>query len=195
VIPNRGVSDTGYMEVTPGNYSPLGPRCMLKQMDGIRAGRCYDGHPDSLQPGGSMQVYPCVHQWYQFVSFGDGITAPSGSLFSIIPSHIVRQIKNLGHDQHAEMCFGVWGRHGNEDEIPWGMEMKDEATRTTSDNLSEWAGEDVILTQCSNREAVIEWVFVPYIVEDDDDNDADDSSDQSSVTSENEAETCEVASL
>jgi hypothetical protein len=53
------------MAVTKGNYSATGPRCMLKQMDGIRAGRCYDGHADSLQPGGPVQVFPCVHQWYQ----------------------------------------------------------------------------------------------------------------------------------
>ena len=155
---------------------------MLKQMDGIRNGRCYDGHPGSLQPGGPMQVYPCVHQWYQFVSFGDGEHAPIGSIFSTIPSHIVKQINNLGHSQIPYMCFGVYGR-GGKDELDWEDENYtkrgapeadtiDEKVEEEAPPLSEWIGEDIITTQCTNIDAVIEWVFVPYVIEDDDENDA-----------------------
>ena len=32
--------------------------------------------------------------------------------------------------------------------------------------LTEWAGAEIVTTQCSNVGAVIEWVFVPYVVED-----------------------------
>ena len=59
------------MNVTKGKYSVAGPRCMLKQMDGMRAGRCFDGQADSLQPGGETQVFPCWgEKWFQFVAFG-----------------------------------------------------------------------------------------------------------------------------
>jgi hypothetical protein len=143
---------------------------MLKQIDGLRAGRCFDGQQLSLQPGGDIQVYPCVQQWFQFVSFGDGEHAPIGSLYSIIPSHIVQQIQNLGHDQSPYMCFGVRGR-GSQDEIDWADEsthddqQSDEKEDATILPLSNWKGEQLITTQCSNKNAVIEWVFVPYIVE------------------------------
>jgi hypothetical protein len=163
---------------------------MLKQMDGIRTGRCYDGHPGSLQPGGPTQVYPCVHQWYQFVSFGDGEHAPLGSIYSTIPLHIVKQINNLGHAQTAYMCFGVYGR-SDDDELEWDDENYVKGSERESDEpvgdaedgdaeeenppLSEWEGEEIITTQCANKKAVIEWVYVPYVVEDDDDEEADDS--------------------
>lgn len=144
---------------------------MLKQIDGLRAGRCFDGQQDSLQPGGEIQVYPCVQQWFQFVSFGDGEHAPTGSLYSIIPSHIVKQIQTLGHAQSPYMCFGVRGR-GNQDEVVWadGTDENGEAQSDTSEDatilpLSNWQGEQIVTTQCSNKDAVIEWVFVPYIVE------------------------------
>lgn len=142
---------------------------MLKQIDGIRAGRCFDGQQDSLQPNGDIQVYPCVQQWFQFVSFGDGEHAPIGSLYSTIPSHIVQQIQNLGHDQSPYMCFGVRGR-GSQDEVKWAGETGDVENEDTSEDgtilpLSNWKGEQIVTTQCSNKDAVIEWLFVPYIVE------------------------------
>jgi len=170
------------MNVTKGNYSATGPRCMLKQMDGLRAGRCYDGQSDTLQPGGPTQVYPCIHQWYQFVSFGDGEHAPLGSLYSTIPSHIVKQIRNLGHEQSPHMCFGVYGRSGN-DEPDWDEEVEQQLSKETKTEianvqtnddeieeelppLSDFKGEDIVTTQCRNTGAIIEWVFVPFIVED-----------------------------
>lgn len=161
-------STSGLINVTKGTYSTTGPRCMLKQIDGIRAGRCFDGQQDSLQPGGEIQVYPCVQQWFQFVSFGDGEHAPIGSLYSIIPSHVVQQIQNLGHAQSPYMCFGVRGR-GTQDELDWADEQNEEKDDANEGGtvlpLSHWKGEQLITTQCSNKDAVIEWVFVPYIVE------------------------------
>lgn len=118
-------------------------------------------------------MYPCVQQWFQFVSFGDGVHAPVGSLYSIIPLHIVNQIKTLGHSQSPYMCFGVYGR-GNQDEVDWSEEANDEDDEEEEEEqpdsieilpLSNWNGERIVTTRCSNKDAVIEWVFVPFIVE------------------------------
>jgi hypothetical protein len=69
------------------------------------------------------------------------------------------------------MCLGVWGR-GNKDEVDW----KDESQAFSQERkenpvdgwkpLSEWEGEELFSTQCSNVGAVVEWIFVPFIVED-----------------------------
>jgi hypothetical protein len=162
------------MNSTPGVYSITGPRCLLKQMDGIRAGRCLDVDSRSLQPGGATQVFPCINKWYQFVSFGDGTLAPKGSIYSTIPSHIVKQIQNLGHDHIPYMCLGVYGR-GVGDEHDWEEEENDVAKNGTMDNadterldwapLSKFQEQNIIATQCTNVGAVIEWLFVPFIVE------------------------------
>lgn len=165
---------------------------MLKQMDGIRAGRCYDGHPGSLQPGGPVQVYPCVHQWYQFVSFGDGEHAPLGSIYSTIPSHVVKQISNLGHAQIPFMCFGVYGR-SEEDELDWddknykngeANSYKDVTHKADEEEdvspLAEWIDEEIVTTQCTNAKAVVDWVFVPYVVEEEDGDEGEEDSTWSS---------------
>ena len=168
---------SGLINVTLGNYSLTGPRCMLQQMDGLRAGRCMDSGALTFQPGGEAQVYPCFREWFQFVSFGDGRMAPRGSLFTTIPEHIVKQIRHLGHDQLSHMCLGVYGR-GNLDELDWDDEeyetIKQERrlhNYTSTDasewaDLSEWKGEPIVTTQCNNKGAVIEWVFVPFLDED-----------------------------
>jgi len=173
---------------------------MLQQMDGMRAGRCYDSGSTSFQPGGETQVYPCVREWFQFVSFGDGRIAPSGSLFSTIPRHIVNQIHNLGHEQIPYMCLGVSER-GNEDELDWDDEdyktMKEErATRSRAvteaaeeeewEALSEWQESSIITTQCTNTGAVIEWVFVPFI---DDEEEGADEDEEGADTVEERADT------
>jgi hypothetical protein len=148
---------------------------MVRQMDGIRSGRCIDTDSEDLQPGGGTQVFPCIKRWYQFLSFGDGHNAPRGSMYTSIPSHIVRQIHNLGHEQHQFMCLGVLGR-GDNDEVPWDPAnavepMAKSFTRNSSDSsewgdLAQWNGELIVTTACSNEGGVVEWVFVPFIVED-----------------------------
>ena len=189
---HRFRSTSGLINVTKGSYSTTGPRCMLKQIDGIRAGRCFDGQQDSLQPGGEIQVYPCVQQWFQFVSFGDGEHAPIGSLYSTIPSHIVQQIQNLGHAQSPYMCFGVRGR-GTQDEVNWGDDADEVENGDASEDatmllpLSNWKGEQIVTTQCSNKGAVIEWVFVPYIVEEAS-NETDPESETTTANNDDEAE-------
>jgi hypothetical protein len=144
-------------------------------MDGIRAGRCVDIDSRTVQPGGAAQVFPCVNKWFQFVSFGDGNAAPKGSVYSTIPSHIVKQIHNLGHDHISHMCLGVYGR-GLKDEVEWSDEERSEnntggENRTTDGDqvgwkpLSAFHNQNIITTQCSNEGAVIQWLFVPFVVE------------------------------
>lgn len=142
---------------------------MLQQRDGLRAGRCWDGGPLTLlQPGGPTQVYPCVREWFQFVSFGDGRIAPKGALFSTIPSHIAKQIAQRGSGEMPFMCVGVHER-GTDDELQWNGKAyvpaaQESVVHKTNDApLSEFRGKPVITTQCSNVGAVIEWVFVPFI--------------------------------
>ena len=174
--------DSGTMNVTLGKYSATGPRCMLQQMDGIRAGRCLDGGSTTFQPGGETQIYPCMREWYQFLSFGDGHFAPVGSLYSTIPFHIVKQIHALGHEQIPYMCLGVFDR-GDNDEMDWEDEAYEKLNSNATSNvpkphvnhqaetskelepLSSFTGAGVVTTQCNNFGAVIEWVFVPFIEE------------------------------
>lgn len=76
------------------------------------------------------------------------------------------------------MCLGVYGR-GIDDEVDWDKEDHEgKETRKTSElstseavweSLAKWNGEDIVATQCTNTGAVIEWVFVPFIIEDDSD--------------------------
>jgi hypothetical protein len=130
---------------------------MLKQMDGVRAGRCFDGDTGIEAPGGETLVFPCVQRWGQFLSAGDGVHAPHGSLFFHIPAHVVRAIAKTGIDQHAYMCLTV----GNVNE-----EGSVNSTETKSHRpLSEWVQHPIISVPCTDKENIIEWVFVPYIVE------------------------------
>lgn len=120
-------------------------------------------------------MFPCVNKWFQFISFGDGSVAPKGSIYSTIPSHIVKQIHNLGHEHISNMCLGVYGR-GHNDEVEWDeqedSEHKTDANNGTGDGehigwkpLSAFHNQHVITTQCNNKGAIIEWLFVPFIVE------------------------------
>lgn len=192
----------------PGLINPTGPRCTIKQMDGLRTGRCLDGESFDPQPGGPVHVYPCSKRWHQFLSFGNGKDAPIGSLHTTVPLHTRRRIAETGREQEAYMCLGVPGR-GELDEEDWLGRREDyyyhesesedgsgdengsmvdeidqdnfsgdgddfneeEETHSESEDglrhLSHWEGDQLIATRCSNVGAVIEWVLVPFIEEED----------------------------
>jgi len=168
------------MLMTPGVYSSIGPRCMLKQFSGIRAGRCVDGETERLQPGGSLHVFPCMKKWNQFLSVGNGSLAPRGSLHTTIPRHIVERIQSKGREQESHLCIGVIGR-GDRDEEEWkedisklGLKanvMDKNISKSRNGELapwSNWTGEPLVTTRCSNIGAIVEWVYVPFIVEGED---------------------------
>jgi hypothetical protein len=111
-------SDSGDVEVTPGYYTPTGPRCAFLIMDGIRRGRCLDGESMDNQPGGPVHVYPCTKRWNQFLSFGNGKDVPANSIFTTIPLHTRNRIAETGREQTPYMCLGV-ARRGKLDEDDW----------------------------------------------------------------------------
>jgi hypothetical protein len=150
---------------------------MMKQMDGIRAGRCIDGDFGNTKPGGKAHVFPCVKRWHQFFSVGNGAIAPSGSLHVTIPLHIVRNLNTTDHKQEAHLCLGVFGRGEQEDfeslsddkDPNKGEAMMPESARYPDGTLvplKKWKGKQLVSTRCSNTDAVIEWLYVPYILED-----------------------------
>jgi len=180
--------DTGELNVTRGLHSRTGPSCLLKQVDGLRKGRCTDIESERLKPGGPIHVFPCVHRWNQFVSFGDGEVTPKGSIHANVPLHIIDRIKSKGRTQDPYMCFSVSGR-GESDLDDWEEDAKIERHATDDEEtlvpdeedvdaadvidgklpLQLWAGKQLVSTPCSNADAVIEWVYVPYIIEGDED--------------------------
>ena len=178
--------ESGELNITRGLHSRTGPSCLLKQVDGLRKGRCTDIESERLKPGGPIHVFPCVHRWNQFVSFGDGEVTPKGSIHANVPLHIMDRIKSKGRSQDPYMCFAVSGR-GEPDFDDWEEDAKiekhamdDEETLVPDQEdidaakksggklpLKLWAGKQLISTPCSNADAVIEWVYVPYIIEED----------------------------
>ena len=178
--------ESGEQNFTRGLHSRTGPSCLLKQVDGLRKGRCTDIESERLKPGGPIHVFPCVHRWNQFVSFGDGEVTPKGSIHANVPLHIIDRIKSKGRSQDPYMCFAVSGR-GEPDFDDWEEDAKierhtmdDEETLVPDQEdidaaekiddklpLKLWAGKQLISTPCSNADAVIEWIYVPYIIEED----------------------------
>lgn len=191
--------ENGELEMTPGRFSQAGPSCLIKQKDGLRAGRCLDSESDRLQPGGSMHVYPCVQRWNQFFAFGNGTLAPSGSIHTTVPKHIKQRIESRGRSQESFLCLGVSGR-GNITEEPWeedkGKETGDvqpELLNITDTSgllpLHHWTRKQLVTTPCSNTDAVLTWRYIPFIVEDDDQNaEVESSSEDKNNTSEVEEE-------
>jgi hypothetical protein len=132
------------------------------------------------RPGGGLVVFPCASRWTQYVSFGNGTIAPQGSIHITIPKHIVEGLRLKGHEQEARMCIGVYGR-GDADEEHKKEEY--EETSITGDEkedgtggdkelsegqlqpLRRYQGRKLVTTKCSNTGAIIEWLFVPFIVE------------------------------
>jgi hypothetical protein len=158
---------------------------MITQADGVRAGRCLDGD-SGIQPlpGGAAQVYPCAKRWHQFFSFGGNVEhdgngealPPKNAIHTSIPRHMVRRLRDhAGYPkQDYYICLGVRGR-GDKDEDGWAV---DEMSLDDGEDLvpegivpgempsvREWAGMQLVSTQCTNKDAVIEWVHIPFIVE------------------------------
>jgi len=162
---------------------------MLTQMDGIRAGRCLDAHSTDIEPGGQARVFPCVKRWAQFFSFGNGTFAPNGSMHMNVPQHIVDRIRESRPDeppQENHLCLGVLGRGENDEghlyeydsadeaEDSEAVEQQEEIVEEYDDDqfgddgflkLEHFKNKTIVATRCSNVGAVIDWLFVPYIIE------------------------------
>ncbi len=151
---------------------------MLKQIDGLRAGRCIDGDFGTDTPGGKSHVFPCVQRWHQFWSVGNGTLAPSGSLHMTMPKHIVKTIQRGGKTQESHLCLGACGRGGTDQDWPDDVcgktqeeknDMMPIATTYPDGSLvplKKWKGKHLVTTRCSNKDSVIEFLYVPFILED-----------------------------
>jgi len=192
----RRNASNGDIDVTPGNYTPNGPMCILEQMDGPAKGRCLDSDSFREQPGGTMHINPCLKRWQQFFSFGSGSLTPHRTITHILPKYMIKRFELLGHTQEQNMCIGVAGR-GNNDPEEWEVDenegdesegeqedgdgIDDEEMEATPKKhkeeeylesgfapLRNFIMEPLVTTPCSNTGGVIEWVFVPYIEEEND---------------------------
>mmetsp|Transcript_351 Transcript_351/g.369 ORF Transcript_351/g.369 Transcript_351/m.369 type:complete len:894 (-) Transcript_351:102-2783(-) len=217
--------DTAEMIMTKGIYTPGGPHCLIKQIGGIRNGRCLDIESNRIEPGGQVEVFLCMNKWHQMFGFGDDSIAPSSSIFGSVPNHIVNSIKNKsGKHQPSFLCLGVSGRGGKE-YMPWKedsnkvqfntvdfMPMEELKNVYNNDNnnnnnadenddhahdenknmdilpLRFWKGKQLVTIPCDDddRDAILDLIFVPFIVEDNgDDNDNANAKDKDTAGDDN----------
>ena len=169
-----------------------GPKCLITMMDGLRTGRCLDGESLDNQPGGPANAFPCTKRWSQYISFGNGIDVPDGTLHTVVPTFTQMRVNATGREQEPYMCLGV-ARRGDLDEGDW-FEKRGEFWEDYEEldkdleeieaqhegefpPLQYWLGRQLMMTRCSNEGAVVEWTFVPFIEDDD-----EESVDSDSVT-------------
>lgn len=159
-----------------------GPKCIITMMDGLRKGRCLDGESLDNQPGGPANAFPCTKRWSQYISFGNGIDVPAGTIHTVVPTYTQMRINATGREQEPYMCLGV-ARRGELDEEDWfdKREAFFEDYEDLDNDLEEveaqfegeypplvyWLGRQLMMTRCSNEGAVVEWTFVPFIEEGD----------------------------
>jgi len=175
--------ESGEMKATRDSITDLSPHCMIKQMNGLRKGRCIDIESERVKPGGEIQVYPCINSWHQIFAFGDGKYSPKNSLYTSVPTHIVTNIEKTGKVQATHLCLSTQGR-GDFDEEEWeedksrkrdssfdkSLFIPDEAlvrekVITNQLPLDHWKNKQLVTTDCSNHMAVVTFLFVPFIVE------------------------------
>lgn len=176
--------DTAEMTMVKGKYTPAGPHCMIKQLGGPHNKRCIDIVGERVEPGGQLQVFPCMSQWHQMFGFGGGEIARNSTIFGSVPKHIINALRYKAKDQPPYLCFGVIGR-GNKEYTPWNEDEKREHLNTV-DFVSKkakkmrqktegqqlplrlWKNKQLVTVPCTDESAVIDFLFVPFIVENDD---------------------------
>ena len=204
------ISATGELEMIPGGFSITGPQCLLKLGDGARAGRCLDVESTKTLPGGLMNVYPCSTKWHQIFAFGNGTIAPKGAIHATLPPHIVKQHEHKKEPVSAHLCIGLQGR-GDANETAW-EKPKKETEENTAENKEDdeldpwedpdatigpdgrklmhlWNGQKLRTTPCSNEGAVLEFFFVPFIVEEPEVGDSAVDANPSSASESNDSST------
>ena len=162
---------------TPGSYALSGPHCMIKQYDGERAGRCLDIVGEQIESGGQIQVYPCHNKWHQMFGFGNGKLSPLGTIFNSIPTHLVNKRIKDGHDQATRTCLGIM-RHNKtrgtsrpeplpetNEFIPKNLKHYENSRMMAP--LKFWKQKQIVTVSCSDTNAFIKFLFVPFIREDD----------------------------
>jgi hypothetical protein len=175
--------------VSNGNISSSGPHCMLKMYGGIFDDKCLDFSLGlMIEAGSQLTLHTCTFRWHQSFAFGNGKLAPIGSIHSTIPSHALQTIRHKEIENITKLCIGVANR-GNIPLEPWNDKTllhsmsprlaeklgsieksmfvpldKDESESLQP--LDLWAGKIVTTVPCFDEDAVIKFVIVPFIVED-----------------------------
>jgi hypothetical protein len=167
-------------------------------MDGVREGRCLDGESLDNQPGGPVHVFPCTKRWSQYISFGNGVDVPEGSIHTVIPFYTQKRINETGREQEPYMCLGV-AKRGEKDEEDW-FHKREEYFESYEDlvedlkgikasnqsdqgypSLLYWLGQQLMMTSCSNEGAVVKWTLVPFIVEEEEEEEDRDVSQEDNI--------------
>jgi hypothetical protein len=115
--------------------------------------------------------------------FGDGTVAPLGSIHGSIPKNVLTTILHKGKDQASHLCLGTSGRGGkrympweedvnkvdlnnNKDFVPLPDELRPFLEQGILPPIILWKNKSLVTIPCSDSDAVIEFVFVPFIIED-----------------------------
>ena len=154
---------------------------MLKQFGGLRNGRCLDVESERAEPGGMLQVYPCLHKWHQTFSFGNGTLAPIGAIHTTVPRHIVHAIWKQGKIQASQLCLGVLCRSSLkpdswDEDLRQGLDyvksldfVPKKAMNCRNDGMTLplhlWKFKNLVTVPCSDVDNVIEFAVVPFIQE------------------------------
>lgn len=137
-----------------------------------------------------MQVYPCMNKWHQMFGFGDESVAREGSIHSSIPRNVLNTILHKGKEQAPHLCFGASRRGGKEygsweedkdkadlnanDFVPMMSELEPYLNEGKVPPLDLWKDKFLVTVPCSDIDAVVEFVFVPFIQEEKDEEDEED---------------------
>ncbi|KAL7566842.1 hypothetical protein ACA910_021341 [Epithemia clementina (nom. ined.)] len=151
---------------TTGEKVPGGPLCMLKQIDGVRSGRCFDGETG----GGEREthVFPCIRNtWGQLLSVGNGQGAPQDSLFFHVPQQRQAYMEEHGGVYHPTMCLGVRSvAHEDDENHELQRIMRNSSVSNTANDDHK---NNIVAIPCSSSNSdaavVLEFYFVPFIVE------------------------------
>lgn len=172
--------DTAEMESAYGKYSPSGPQCMIKQYGGRRDGRCLDIPGEHVELSGLIQVYPCMNKWNQM--FGFSLHGKRGSIHLTLPSHLLSTKERTRFIQERNICLGASGRGDTiyeawrEDQNRLKLNATDFAPEeehlmkfrddsSTYLPLSFWENKFLVTVPCSDEKAVLDFIFVPFIEE------------------------------
>jgi len=128
-----------------------------------------------------MQVYPCMKKWHQMFGFGNGTFAPTGSIHGSIPANVLKTIRSKGKEQAPHLCFGAsgkgekryeaWSEDKNKidlnaiDFAPTDEQLNKFRMKGKIPPLRLWEDKYLVTIPCSDANAVVEFLFVPFIDE------------------------------
>lgn len=162
---------TGSMHVSRSNHSVSGPRCVMKSI--AKTSHCLSGicEGSNKNIAEEVRLVNCTRLWNQLLSFGDGFSAPVGSLFITVPHYLVDRMNLDGLMHHKYLCLGITepsARLKEQPTVPNGNSLnRKESSPAANLSWSEsgsWAtvNHKISLTPCTNESSALEWIFVRF---------------------------------